>query len=264
MYYVVRYRRHVVRENLIYSFPEKSTAEIIQLEKKFYHHFADVIAEIIHGYRADDMEEHMKYDGLDYLQEVAMAHNGAFVMLAHLGCWEWMCDLGRRFDYPNLTQYNVYRKLSNPSADKAMLRLRAKRGGGMVEKQQMLRRVIKFKRDHEYFVLGILSDQKPSPNSSHFFTTFLNQETAFLDGTEVLAKKFDYPVLYGRIIQNSRGHYTMKFEEIALNPANTSEGEITRIFAEKLEENIITQPEMWLWTHNRWKWTRNPKKQDEM
>lgn len=39
LYYGARYRRNIVRKNLVGSFPEKSQEEIIRIEKKFYHSF---------------------------------------------------------------------------------------------------------------------------------------------------------------------------------------------------------------------------------
>ena len=50
--YVVRYRLKIVRKNIRLSFPEKSEAQRNAIVNAFYHHFADVLVEIIHGYRA--------------------------------------------------------------------------------------------------------------------------------------------------------------------------------------------------------------------
>lgn len=47
LYYGVRYRRNIVRKNLVGSFPEKSQEEIIRIEKKFYHFFCDYMVETI-------------------------------------------------------------------------------------------------------------------------------------------------------------------------------------------------------------------------
>ena len=44
-YYLVRYRRHIVRKNLTESFPNKSQREIVEIEKRFYHSFLDVALE---------------------------------------------------------------------------------------------------------------------------------------------------------------------------------------------------------------------------
>ena len=45
LYYIIRYRRPIVRKNLTESFPEKSIDEIKQIEKKFYRYFTDQVLE---------------------------------------------------------------------------------------------------------------------------------------------------------------------------------------------------------------------------
>ena len=47
IYYVVGYRKKVVRANLKNSFPEKSSAELLSIEKQFYRHFSDVFIETV-------------------------------------------------------------------------------------------------------------------------------------------------------------------------------------------------------------------------
>ena len=47
LYNVARYRRKVVRDNLVQSFPEKTVQEIKKIEKQFYHNFCDIIVESI-------------------------------------------------------------------------------------------------------------------------------------------------------------------------------------------------------------------------
>lgn len=46
-YYVIRYRKNVVFDNLRNSFPEKSDEEIIKIAKKFYRFFPDMILECL-------------------------------------------------------------------------------------------------------------------------------------------------------------------------------------------------------------------------
>jgi len=104
--------------------------------------------------------------------------------------------------------------------------------------------------------IGLLSDQKPRPEVTKYWTTFLNQNTGFLDGGEVLAKKFGYPVFYLYITRTKRGYYVADMRTISATPKDTAEGEITERYARLLEENIKEQPALWLWTHNRWKWKR--------
>ena len=258
VYYVARYRLKVVRKNLRNSFPDKGNDELKSIEKKFYRHFADLLVEIVHGYRASDeeMREHVVFENVDLVEELAQKTHGVIAYLGHMGNWEWIADLNKRFVDRSMVEYNIYRQLKNPNSDKMMLELRGKRGGECIEKKQLLRKLVSLRHADHPFVLGMLSDQKPSKRSTYAWTQFLNQETAFLNGSEVLAKKFGFSAVYAHILSPKRGYYTVRFELITDHPAAMPEEEMTKKYAALLEQNIHAQPEQWLWTHNRWKWGR--------
>ena len=258
MYYIARYRLKVVRKNLRNSFPDKSHDELKNIEKKFYHHFADLIVEVVYGYRVGDeeMREHVVFENVNLVEELAQKTHGVIAYLGHMGNWEWIADLNKRFVDRSMVEYNIYRQLKNPNSDKMMLELRSKRGGECIEKNQLLRKLVSLRHANHPFVLGMLSDQKPSKRSTYAWTHFLSQETAFLNGSEVLAKKFGFSAVYAHILSPKRGYYTIRFELITDHPTAMSEEEMTKKYAALLEQNIHAQPEQWLWTHNRWKWGR--------
>jgi KDO2-lipid IV(A) lauroyltransferase len=82
---------------------------------------------------------------------------------------------------------------------------------------------------------------------------FLNQDTGVLFGTELMAKKYNYPVIYGRIMKVKRGYYTLEWEKVCEDPSKTEKGEITRDITTILEKDINADPQYWLWSHRRWK-----------
>ena len=256
--YVARYRLKLVRKNMRLSFPEKSESELNDLVNAFYHHFADILVEIIHGYRASDeeMRQRVVFENMEVLEDLARKKHGVIAYLGHVGNWEWIADVGKQFADKSIVEYNVYRKQKNANADKAMLLLRSKRGGECVEKNQLLRKLVQLRHADHPFVIGLIADQKPSPRNAHTWTTFLNQDTAFLDGGEVLSRKFNLGVVYANIISPQRGYYRIHFEVITDNPNSLPENEITLSYARLIEANIRQQPARWLWTHNRWKWSK--------
>lgn len=258
VYYIARYRLKVVRKNLRNSFPDKSHDELKNIEKKFYHHFADLIVEVVYGYRVGDeeMRERVVFENVDLVEDLASKTHGVIAYLGHMGNWEWLVDLNKRFVNPSMVEYNVYRQLKNPTSDAMMLELRSKRGGECIEKNQLLRKLVMLRRADHPFVIGMLSDQKPSKRSSYAWTQFLNQETAFLNGSEVLAHKFGFSAVYAHIWSIKRGYYRIRFEQITDDPSTMQHEEMTKRYAELLEQNICAHPEQWLWTHNRWKWGR--------
>ena len=257
MYYVVRYRRSMVTKNLQSAFPEKTEAERKQIAKAFYHQFCYTMVESIYGYRCSDeeMRQRVVFDGMEDVNKLIDEAGGGIFMLAHMGNWEWMASI-QQWVSEGVTELNVYRRLKNQSMDQLMLDIRSKRGGACVEKQRILREMVRYRAEKKPVTVGLLSDQKPRPEVTRTWTTFLNQETGFLDGGEVLGKKFGYPVFYLYITREQRGYYRVRMKTLAAKPQETEEGAITLAYAQILEKNIKEQPELWLWSHNRWKWKR--------
>lgn len=257
MYHVVRYRRKMTAKNLALAFPEKSEAERKRLARAFYHQFCDTIVESIYGYGCSDeeMRERVVFEHMDEVNRLVDAAGGGILMSAHFGNWEWMASI-QQWLSEGVTELNVYRQLKNKAIDRLMLAIRAKRGGACVEKQRILREMVHYRAEKRPVMVGLLSDQKPRPEVTRTWVQFLHQETGFLDGGEVLSKKFGYPVFFLYITRPARGYYHVNMHTLAATPQTTAEGEITKSYAQILEKNIQEQPELWLWTHNRFKWKR--------
>lgn len=256
--YVARYRLKLVRKNIRLSFPEKSEKERKEIINAFYHHFSDLLVEVMYSYRVSDeeMRERVVFENMEVLEDLARKKHGVIAYLGHMCNWEWLADVGKQFADKSIVEYNVYRKQKSAKADEAMLLLRSKRGGECVEKNVLLRKLVQLRHADHPFVIGLIADQKPSPRNAHTWTTFLNQDTSFLDGGEVLSRKFDLGVVYANITSPKRGYYRIHFEVITDDPQSMPENEITLAYARLIEANICQQPERWLWTHNRWKWGR--------
>ena len=256
VYYIVRFRRKLVRKNLTVCFPDRSTKEIHRIEKAFYHHLADMVVEVVYGYGLSekDMRERVQFEQNEEVNRLVNTYGSVIVMLAHLGNWEWFTDYHRQYLEPaGMIQANVYRKQANKTVDKLMGILRSKHGGVLIDKQKILRQMITLRNEGKKIVYGLICDQKPRPEVARYWCDFLHHDTGFLDGGEVLSKKFGYPVLYAHIHSPKRGYYVVRFEVLAEHPKETAENEITALYAKRLEANILEQPQQWLWTHKRWK-----------
>lgn len=257
--YIVRYRRKLVWKNLKNSFPEKTDSERKTIMKAFYHQLASMVAEVIYGYTAseEEMRKRMVFIGYEDVAKEAKAHGGAIFMLGHMGNWDWLAEIEREVSPSGVTECNIYRKQRSKFFDRLVLDIRASRGGICVEKQQLLRAMIQHRQEGTPHTYGLISDQKPQPRYTRLWTEFLHQETGFLDGGEMLAKKFDYPIYYVHITRPKRGYYEARLLPITKEPKTMAENAITEQFARMLEANIKESPELWLWTHNRWKWKKS-------
>jgi len=252
LYYLVGYRKKVVLDNLRRSFPEKSEDEINKICRKFYRYLCDITLETfkVLTISRKSMIEHCKFnpEGFALLNRLAEEHKNVILVMGHFGNWEWA---GHPFSL--LCKHKlfvIYHPLSNKYFNSLMLKMRSRFGTEMIEMKNTYKEMLANKGILN--TTAFIADQTPQPNNA-FWTNFLNQNTPVFKGTEVIAKKMNLPVVYASIRKVRRGYYEMYVELLTENPANTADGEITEMHTRKLEEDIRSMPEAWLWSHKRWK-----------
>lgn len=253
--YIVRYRKKVVRKNLRNAYPEADEAWLKSIEKNFYHFFADLLVEIPYFRCMSEQEtfERIEVVNWEEVDRMAQQYGGCMLMTSHYGNWEWLTILGNHSVLPNKRFFNVYRRLSNAYFDKLMATIRSAHGSINVEKQMLLRHMVVARKEGAPVFYGMVADQSPSRQNIHYWTEFLNQPTAVLTGTEVLAKKFGYPVFYMDNQFVKRGYYRCELILLSEHPQQEKMHAITEAYARRLENTINRAPAFWLWSHNRWK-----------
>lgn len=254
VYAVARYRRRVVRNNLVRSFPEKSISEIRRIERSFYRYFCDIMMETVRqlSITEAEMRRRMVFSDQELMMEQLRRGKSAMLMTGHYCNWEWGLSVSY-YTPEGSTVYPVYQRLNNPEFNEYMLQTRGHLGGQCVEKDELVRTIYKLRNQGLVGIFGMISDQSPMKKFIRYRMNFLHQDTPVFLGTEQLARKYDYPVFYLDIQRVKRGYYECKVVPVALVPSSTAEYEITNRFMSMLETSIRRQPEFWLWSHNRWK-----------
>ena len=253
MYRIGRYRRKVVRENLKKSFPEKSKEERLQIERRFYRYLSDYMLEdlkMLHM-SPEDLYQRMTYKNTEQYLELTEKYGGIIVMIPHYANYEWLIGMGAIMK-PGDVPVQVYKPLKDKYLNELFQRIRSRFGGYNIPKHSTAREIIKLKREGKKMVVGLITDQWPSGNEK-YWTTFLGQETAFLNGAERIAKMMNFPVFYCDLTKPGRGYCIAEFKLMTEKPKETSEGEITEMFANYLEQTIRREPAYWRWSHKRWK-----------
>ena len=253
VYYVVRYRRKVTRTNLTKSFPTKSEKEIVAIEKAYYRHICDLLAEGVWGLRAtpEQLLAHYRIENRELLTPFFDEGKSVILMSAHYNNWEMMiASLNFQLLHHGV---GVGKHIVQKPFGRLLTQKRARYGTEIVDNTDV-RRVMEFydryKVPAAWMMLG---DQSPHDRNKSLWTRFLNQETAFIFGSEHFARKYDYPVFYYSVEKTKRGYYTVRFEPLSLCPTKENEGDITRRYAARLEKTINEKPQYWLWSHRRWK-----------
>lgn len=259
LYYCIRYRRRIVRENLTNSFPEKSKEKIIRIEKQYYHFFCDYIIETIKLFSISEkqLKRRMTFGGVDKIVEKMEIENKnfCFVYLGHYCNWEWIASLPYWVPADILCG-QIYHPLYNKAFDKLFLRLRNQFGGECIPMKETLRRIIELKRAKQKTIIGFISDQTPKWNSIHHWTEFFHRETPVFIGTERIGKQVDALIYYADVKRIKRGYYHCEFKQLADHVKAVSDYELTDKYTKKLEQMITAVPQYWLWSHNRWKRTK--------
>lgn len=256
-YYLVRYRRKVVRQNLLNSFPEKSLEEIVKIEKAYYLHFADVAVETIKLMHISDeeMRHRMQFTNPEVISDFCEQGKSIVLLLGHYGNWEWIPSIYMNYD--GIIGGELYRPLKNKFFDEFFLELRSRFGTVNIPKNDALRAIVGYRRENKTFALGFIADQTPSKNNLHYWKTFLNQDTPFLTGPERIARSGGYAVIYFDVKKLDRGYYSCDLITLTDDAKKTAENEITDKYVELFEKTIRRDPSCWLWSHRRWKHKRS-------
>lgn len=257
IYYVVKYRRPLVRKNLIDSFPEKDEKEITKIERAYYAWFCDYIVESIKLFSMSkkQLRKRMQFVGAERIEQSCENGQSCAVYLGHYCNWEWVTSLPLALS-SDITCGQIYHVLENPAFDQLFLRLRNRMGAVCIPMAETLRKIVKMRQEGKKLVIGFIADQAPFWNNIHYWTDFLHHDTPVLTGTEKIAKKANFAVYYLDMQRIKRGYYKAEFKLLTDKPKECGEFEITELYMRALEKTIQRQPQYWLWTHNRWKRTR--------
>ncbi|MCL2728014.1 MAG: lysophospholipid acyltransferase family protein [Bacteroidales bacterium] len=258
VYHVVGYRKSTVYINLARSFPHLKYGEIKSLARKFYRHFADLAAETLWYVAATPrrLAKRVRLEQADILKVLYEQNKSVVLLSGHMGNWEYFlvtsvyADMGLG-GYPKNRMAIVYKALENSVMDSFFYGVREKhRFGGLVESNRIARFMAQHRR--EAWLYALVADQSPLPGS-RYCVDFLHQPTLMMNGPEQLARMMNCAVAYYKMNKEGRGRYLITVQPICNHPDELPEGGITSAYAKLLEENIYEQPEIWLWSHKRWK-----------
>lgn len=257
LYHMARYRRKVVRDNLVKSFPEKSPPEIKKIEKQFYHNFCDLIKETLQLRRmkTEEVLQHVTVTNPELLDGLYKEGRSIFLAMHHSSNWEWFWQIQHTLSPHH--HFAIYKRLENRFFDRRVFKLRTKFTDDrevMIEDRE-LKNVLDRRSDSINAVL-ILGDQSPKGAETDYWTDFLHRDTCWYRGMEKLAKKFDYAVVYVEMVRTERGRYQVTFHLICEDPRSTDDGFILEQYVRHTERFIKTYPDNWLWSHRRWKHSR--------
>ncbi|MBK8371728.1 MAG: lysophospholipid acyltransferase family protein [Saprospiraceae bacterium] len=245
------YRQKVIKQNLNRSFPDKSPKEIQQLQKKFYRHLSDLLAEGIKNLSIskEELSKRVFVENPQIMVDLYKKGKSVILVAGHYNNWEWMITSQNQL-LPHQA-IGIGKPLSNGFWDKKLNLLRG-RYGMIIAHAKNFKEVLESEKNNPVSVL-VLTDQSPVDSRKSYWMSFLHQQTPVLFGAELMAFTYDFPVVYYTMKKEKRGYYKITLQTITEQPRLTQWGEITEAHTRLLEKDILANPEYWLWSHKRWK-----------
>ena len=253
LFYVFKYRRRVVQDNLSKSFPNYSKTELNRIEKDFFKFLCDLIVETLKLLTISEkqIKARCRYSEkiMKTFQTAYSDGNNIMILMGHFGNWEW-AGASYNLHFPN-ANYALYHPLSNKSFNKLMIKIRTRFGTKLLPMKTAYRDILMNKNNASVF--SFIADQCPSLQNS-FWMNFLNQDTAVYYGPEKINNRLNCLVVFISLKKEKRGYYSADVHEVTNNQADTYP--IMSNFMVLLEKEIIRQPHIWLWSHKRWKYKK--------
>ncbi len=257
-YYIIRYRRKTVTENLILVFPEKSEKEIRIIRKNFYKHMCDMFLEMTKSLSIsrEELIKRYKVVNLDEFHEYEKKGKSIITLMGHYGSFEW----SNAIDLVSLNPcVGIYKQIKNKHFDNLAHRIRGRFNSRLIASHKVARQIIKDKQENRICAYGMISDQSPKINNAKYWTDFLGVKVPIFLGGEFLAQRLDVIVLYLHVEKVKRGHYEVKFIPITENSKEEEKYFVIKTYLRHLEKQIREKPQYYLWTHKRWKHKDTPK-----
>lgn len=252
LYYVIRFRRKIVRQNLELSKVSKSKKDLVRIEKEFYRHFTDVFFEMIKFYNMspDQIKKRFYIENPKIFYDFEKKNKSVMLMTSHYGGFEWFLSI--TYHVPQLP-FAVYTPLSNKSLENLIKKFRLRHGSKLISRYKAGHYIKKQLKENKLFLYGMAADQSAQIRSITYWKEFLGIKVPVFTGSERIAKQHDIPVIFGKVVKIKRGHYKVVVDLISEFPNEHEDYQITDIYLKKLEEQIREIPEYYYWTHNRFK-----------
>ncbi len=251
-YYIIRYRRKTVTENLTLVFPEKSKEEIKSIRKAFYKHMCDMFLEMTKSLSIsrEELIKRYKVINLEEFHEFEKKNKSIIALMGHYGSFEW----SNAIDLVSLNPcVGIYKQIKNKHFDSLAHRIRGRFNSRLIASHKVARQIIKDKQENTVCAYGMISDQSPKISNAKYWTDFMGIKVPIFLGGEFLAQRLDVIVLYLQVKKVKRGHYEVKFIPISENSKEEEKFYSIKKYLQLLEEQIREEPQYYLWTHKRWK-----------
>ena len=241
--------KKLIHSNLKKAFPDISLDHLNGITKMMWNNYVRVFAEymFIKKFREDRSNKNIIIEGQEILEDIKKKNKSVVFISGHLSNFELMA---MHIEKSGIKLSAIYRPLNNIFLNKIMERIRKKyickyqikKGIGGMKKLMHLKKL--------NYSTALMIDQRVSQGIR---SDFFNQKALTTTIPAQLVKKFKIPIvpIFIERINN------INFKIVIKNPITFDNEETTKTITDKLnlvlEKMISYKPELWIWSHNRWK-----------
>lgn len=255
VYYIVGYRKKVVRHNLQEAFPEKAAQELKKIEKEYYRYMCDMIVETVKLLHISDskLKRRVQITNPEVVMESLDAGKSVALLLGHYGNWEWVQEISRCFP-DSFFKSSIYHPLNSKLWDNIYKQIRSRWNSHIIPMKEAPRQLLD--TSHQPWICGFIADARPLKTDRNNSIPFLNHMTSFIYGSEIISEKVGADFFYLEMDRMKRGHYRITFHRLEKEGSDGQTYPFTRAFWRKFEQTINKKPAYWLWSHKRWKFDK--------
>jgi len=203
------------------------------------------------SFSKSDFDNKFNVKNVELLNKFYNQGKSVVFMCSHYSGYEWCTSLPYYIKHKFSV---VYTPIKNKSVNDFMYNSRSRHGLELISRYDAIKEIHKKESESKTpYLYGLVADQSPQLRTKSYWSKFLGVKVPVFTGSERIAKKYNLPVVYGRMKKLKRGYYSVEFQLITENPNDYDDYEITEKYLRLVENQLHEDPHPYLWTHNRFK-----------
>ena len=239
----------LIRENIKKALPQLNNEEIKKINKQMWNNYGRIFSEymFLKNFRYNLNQSNITIHGQEILDEIKKSNTPVIFVSGHFSNFELMA---MQIEKSGIKLAAIYRPLNNKFLNTIMERIRKK----YICKEQIkkgisgVRDIVKFYKKN--YSTALMIDQRVSEGIK---VNFFKHKALTTTIPAQLVKKYKMPIVPVFIERFENIKFKITFQKPIYFSEDASIENITSKLNEGLEKMIISKPEQWIWSHNRWK-----------
>ena len=241
--------KKIIYNNIKRAMPGIDQNNLKNIEHSMWNNYGRIFAEYIFlkDFRYGKLASEVQIEGQEILNDIIENNKQVIFISGHLSNFELMAMF---IEKSGINLSAIYRPLNNIFLNGIMENIRKK----YICKNQIkkglagLKKLIKLKKKN--YSTALMIDQRVSEG---ILSPLFNEKALTTTIPAQLVKKFNIPIVPVYIERINGLKFKITINQPLSFPQNLTQQQITDNLNQILEKFILSKPENWIWSHNRWK-----------